>query len=499
MPFSMRTPLSLSFLLLASIFVALPAGALAQDVAAPEGRPSDSTFPAPWGVPSISGTERSGFSFGDAVWSPDVDATTTTDRWDTTLTLTQDGLETATRTAEDIVLDGENAGAFEIRENTCVGEVSPGQSCGVRVGLREGVADGTYTVFVRDAVSGRSVRVTVRLERPRDVDLFISGTVFNYDVGAAAAAAGWQPGMGVNLTILPGAVVGSVGTWAPALRIGGFAGPVRQVTVLNQGRVQGAGGQGGQGTNSEGTSRLDKSYRGVWWMQGQDGGPAIRAEMPVTLINQGQIWGGGGGGGPGHCYMVYFAAGSGGGGAGTVGGAGGPRTLERYSAQGPGQPGTATAGGAPSCSAYQTGYSCPSGGVLEKTQTQRCEGGDSIVCYTVEVETGRCMITLRPPSGCTGGHYAYQCSGGGDDSWCGNVWVPQQCRDPGAYQYYSATPVFDRCGGRGGGPGEDGEPGKGIGSGRWCGGNAPGRAGAAVEGSGWISWGAVGDVRGPQR
>jgi hypothetical protein len=206
---------------------------------------------------------------------------------------------------------------------------------------------------------------------------------------------------------------------------------------------------------------------GLWWQRAQNGGPAIRAETPVSFTNLGQIWGGGGGGGSGHCRLVYFSAGSGGGGAGTVGGAGGPRTPERYSAQGPGQPGTATAGGAPSCSAYQTGYSCPSGGSLEMMESLRCQdyGDGGTVCSTVYVETGRCMITLNP----------------------------------GVYQYYAATRVFDRCGGRGGGPGEDGEPGKGIGDGSWCGGNEPGRAGAAVEGSGWISWGAVGDIRGPQR
>lgn len=485
----MRTPSSLASLLLASVALAWPAGA--QN--APE-TPLDSTFPAPWGAGPGAGGMDGRIMFGDAAWSPDVDATTTTDRWDTTLTLTQDGLETANRTADDIVLDGENADAFEIRENTCVGETAPGQRCGVRVGLREGVSDGTYTVNVRDAVSGRSARVTVRLERPRDIDLVIAGTVFNYDVGAAAVAAGWQPGMGVNLTILPGALVGSAGTWAPALRIGGFPGPVRQVTVVNSGRIQGAGGQGGMGAGSEG------ARFGIWWPRGQDGGPAIRAETSVSFENRGQIWGGGGGGGSGHCRVVYVAAGSGGGGAGAVPGAGGPQTGERVPSQGPGSPGSTEAGGAGSCSQIMTGYTCPSGGAPETVTSTSCfdSGGESgsTSCSTVTQETGRCVITLRPPSGCSGGETVYVCDGS-DSGWCGTVTTPVVCTDPGEFQYYAATPAFDRCGGRGGGPGEPGQPG--FGGWQWCGGNEAGQAGSSVDGSGWITWQAFGDVRGPLR
>jgi len=458
----MRPLPSFSALLLASVAMAAPVVAQDAPVA-----PLDSTYPAPWGAAPGAGAAGGGFSFGDAAWSPDVDATTTTDRWDTTLTLEQQGLDASERRAEDIVLDGENAGAFEIRENTCVGETAPGQSCGVRVGLREGVADGTYTVNVRDAVSGRSVRVTVRLERPRDVDLVISGTVFNYDVAAAALAAGWQPGMGVNLRILPGSLVGSVVPWAPAMRIGPFEGLPRPVNVINQGRIQGAGGQGGQGAGSEG------ARFGIWWMRGQDGGPAIRAEAPTAMQNLGQIWGGGGGGGAGHCRMVYYAAGSGGGGAGFVGGQGGPQTGERVPSQGPGQAGSTEAGGVGSCSQIMTGYTCPSGGVPETTTSSYCyeSGGDGggTVCDTTTSYTGRCVITIRPPSGA----------------------------DPGEFQYSSATPTYDRCGGRGGGPGEPGQAG--FGGWQWCGGNEPGQAGSSVDGSGWISWQAFGDVRGPLR
>lgn len=485
----MRTPTSLSVLLLAS--VALSAPVMAQDAPVAQ---LDSTYPAPWGAGPSAEESGGAISFVDAVWSPDVDATTTTDRWDTTLTLEHQGLEGLERRAEDIVLDGENADAFEIRENTCVGETAPGQTCGVRVGLREGVADGTYTVYVRDAVSGRSARVTVRLERPRDVDLVISGTVLNYDVGAAAAAAGWQPGMGVNLTILPGSIVGSAGTWAPALRIGGFAGPVRQVTVINRGRIQGAGGQGGMGAGSEG------ARFGIWWPRGQNGGPAIRAETAVSFWNLGQIWGGGGGGGSGHCRVVYFAAGSGGGGAGFVGGQGGPQTGERFPSQGPGQPGSTETGGAGSCSQIRTGYACPSGGVPETTTSSYCYSSDSEsggrICDTTTSETGRCVITIRPASGCTGGTSTEECNGSYNAN-CWTVTTPVVCADPGEFVFYEATPTFDRCGGRGGGPGEPGQAG--FGGWEWCGGNEAGQAGSSVDGSGWISWQAFGDVRGPLR
>jgi hypothetical protein len=142
-----RLPFLSSFLL-SPILPVLPGGALAQDVAAPEGRPADSTFPAPWGVPLISDAGGSGFSFGGAVWSPDVDATMT-DRWDTTLTLTQEGLGSGERTAEDFILDGEDAGAFEIRENTFFA-VWGRRACGILRWRRYGECGVAPLTFVGD-------------------------------------------------------------------------------------------------------------------------------------------------------------------------------------------------------------------------------------------------------------------------------------------------------------------------------------------------------------
>jgi hypothetical protein len=108
----------------------------------------------------------------------------------------------------------------------------------------------------------------------------------------------------VTLTVLInlGVIVGSANTGNPAFDVGDW--PIGfQITIANSGRIQGAGGNGG-----------DQSSPGPG--QGYPGGTALYTRHNVTVDNDGEIWGGGGGGGISGVIIGQFARG--GGGAGTV-------------------------------------------------------------------------------------------------------------------------------------------------------------------------------------
>lgn len=127
----------------------------------------------------------------------------------------------------------------------------------------------------------------------------------------------------IECIISPGSVVGSTSTAAPAFTVGSWPGG-QPITVLIYGRVQGAGGEGG-----------DRYTR-----DGRNGGVAFDASgAAVTVDNQGDIWGGGGGGGGAERIGGHVG---GGGGAGDIPGPGG---ITGVSVNEEGQPGTRTEGG----------------------------------------------------------------------------------------------------------------------------------------------------------
>lgn len=141
-----------------------------------------------------------------------------------------------------------------------------------------------------------------------------------------------ESGDNVIVTIESHVTVGSTGFINPALDIGDWPAGVT-ITLNVKGRVQGAGGKGGNGSISP--------------TPGMPGGTAIYSRAPITIDNAtGQIYGGGGGGGGG--FFVYGGTvggpliypGAGGGGAGTAPGAAG---LFSNSPQA--QPGNANSGG----------------------------------------------------------------------------------------------------------------------------------------------------------
>ncbi|WP_334128293.1 putative Ig domain-containing protein [Sneathiella sp.] len=144
------------------------------------------------------------------------------------------------------------------------------------------------------------------------------------------------PGLPAFVTVIveSGVIIGSESTALKALRTGVFAaGSLIHLTV--DGRIQGMGGAGGKGSNSEQNGGS----------AGLPGGDALHIETPTILdYAAGQIWGGGGGGGGGRHYRVYMGAGGGGGGAGSLPGAGGAHGGDINGGNN-GSPGTSIAGG----------------------------------------------------------------------------------------------------------------------------------------------------------
>jgi hypothetical protein len=142
-----------------------------------------------------------------------------------------------------------------------------------------------------------------------------------------------------------GVIVGASDTEHAALETGAFPDGAT-LAIVNEGRIQGAGGEGGFGGSC-----------GVGSTSGLPGGPALALAMDVTLENRVEIWGGGGGGGGGgdSCDEgTCWPTGGGGGGAGTEAGLGGgyhpadPACGVRGGPSvGDGLPGTSETGGGP--------------------------------------------------------------------------------------------------------------------------------------------------------
>jgi len=138
-----------------------------------------------------------------------------------------------------------------------------------------------------------------------------------------------SPSITVTCIVESDVLVGASGADIPAFDVGDWPGGVT-ITVINNGRIQGAGGDGGDGGNFSGSNFKD----------GEAGGTAVYTRYPIMFEDAaGQTYGGGGGGGGG-----YFRGGGGGGGAGQVPGEGGPFTTDQNSPKS-GAPGTLDAGG----------------------------------------------------------------------------------------------------------------------------------------------------------
>jgi len=159
-----------------------------------------------------------------------------------------------------------------------------------------------------------------------------ASTIMN-NSGNYAAGKTWA-----TITVNGGVWIGSGDVGAAAFTVDGNTGDI--IEIVNNGYISGHGGNGGSRSGNA----------------GQGGGPALNATYPVTITNNGAIWGGGGGGGGGNDggdgskYPAFVPGGGGGGGAGRYAGSGGDSGgsagSDSAGGAGRGRAGTAGGGGA---------------------------------------------------------------------------------------------------------------------------------------------------------
>ena len=185
--------------------------------------------------------------------------------------------------------------------------------------------------------------ITSRITLPQNgiiirnsINITISEDTYNYDVYNAAISTGLYIVGNCDITITNNANIGSSSPSSPALTVLssalnnniGFA-QGDTVTIINNGSIIGAGGNGGVG-QSYGSAVNPQTNNGG------NGGDAIFLQFPTTIQNNGTISGGGGGGAGGYIGTTseqtvstktsiasLVGGGGGGGGAGSIGGSGG--------------------------------------------------------------------------------------------------------------------------------------------------------------------------------
>ncbi len=130
------------------------------------------------------------------------------------------------------------------------------------------------------------------------IELTQASTVTNYNLFGRAGS----PTEAVHVRLTNTGTIGATSTGTAALRILGFpSGSI--VEIINQGEIQGAGGDGGDAGSSNSGAGGD----------GGNGGDAIEADQDFTLNNLGGAirgGGGGGGGGAGARANYWKASGS---------------------------------------------------------------------------------------------------------------------------------------------------------------------------------------------
>jgi hypothetical protein len=142
------------------------------------------------------------------------------------------------------------------------------------------------------------------------VNITIASNVKNYNIFANRGS-NYRAGIStINLTINSGIVVGSTSASTYSLDTGSGWTIGDTISIVNNGYIAGAGGDGGKGASAS----LGNGAPGI------AGGPGINLQWPVSITNaNGYIYSGGGGGGGGGGSN----GGGGGGGAGSIAGVGG--------------------------------------------------------------------------------------------------------------------------------------------------------------------------------
>ena len=144
---------------------------------------------------------------------------------------------------------------------------------------------GTYplTILATDKVTGstatQSLAGGLSVSSTQTISVTISTSSTNVDFRSLLIANGWNqvsPVIG-TVTVAAGVWVGSSSTGSPAMTISGSFPTGSTLALVNNGHISGAGG----------------------WMSSAAGGDALSVSVPVSVQNNGYLWGGGGAGGNG--------------------------------------------------------------------------------------------------------------------------------------------------------------------------------------------------------
>lgn len=146
----------------------------------------------------------------------------------------------------------------------------------------------------------------------------IAASTLNYNMKAAAIAAGWDQikPLKMTVTVNNGVVIGSSAVANASFDTGITFPSGSDLSLVNNGIIAGKGGNGGNGGGPQ-SATMNGTV-------GTPGGPALRAQYILSVTNtNGTIGGGGGGGGGAGCHDTgngLSGGNSGGGGQGSIGG-----------------------------------------------------------------------------------------------------------------------------------------------------------------------------------
>ncbi len=219
-----------------------------------------------------------------------------------------------------MIVNGSGSQTLNVQDGASNFLVAIAHGTATQFTLVDGSTQAGVWTFVSDiyAQVGRGATIADG-RKPFTIDIEGSGYVY-YAGGAREdliSNYGWDAVTPVALRIIVGAsaVRGSLSQLDPAISTGQPWPAGSTFMLINRGIITGKGGDGG-------ASGFITTAGGV----GQDGGPAFKTYVDITVVNLGTLQGGGGGGGGGGADLVtgtYYEGGGGGGGAGHLFGVGG--------------------------------------------------------------------------------------------------------------------------------------------------------------------------------
>lgn len=180
---------------------------------------------------------------------------------------------------------------------------------------------GESAVRTLAGVSSGAISLSNLYGKANQFSFTISTNQIDLNLRNLAISNGWNGTSALAVTIASGVYIYSNSTGTPALTINGSF--PSGITLINNGTIEGRGGNGGAGGNVVSTSASPGAVGG-------GGGTALSVSVATSITNNGVIAGGGGGGGGGGGTRYggknteFNAGGGGGGGIGiSSGGAGG--------------------------------------------------------------------------------------------------------------------------------------------------------------------------------